>query len=224
MNLNIKSTLHALDFFNGLNEQDIEALSAISSLKSYSKNTLLYYENTHNSQLLFLIDGLAKAYKIDKHQNEIFLYHIYQNHIISEVSSLKEEALISYSNVTFIENSLVLSIDYKAFKAQFLDNGMLCLELASEVIEQSKQLQNLVNREFILDSVAKVAMMIDSDLKIFNQLKRYDVSLMLHIQPSTLSRVLGRLKHKGIINIEHGKVTIVEVQELQKVYRGFVDE
>jgi CRP/FNR family transcriptional regulator len=64
----------------------------------------------------------------------------------------------------------VLSIDYKAFKAQFLDNGMLCLELASEVIEQSKQLQNLVNREFILDSVAKVAMMIDSDLKIFNQL------------------------------------------------------
>lgn len=224
MNLNIKSTLHALDFFNGLNEQHIEALSAISSLKSYSKNTLLYYENTQNSQLLFLVDGLAKAYKIDKHQNEIFLYHIYKNHIISDISSLQEEGLISYSNITFIENSQLLSIDYRAFKEIFLNNGLLCLEIASEVIRQSKQLQNLINREFILDSVAKVAMMIDSDLKIFNQLKRYDVSLMLHIQPSTLSRVLSRLKYKGIIDIDHGKVLIVDAEELQKVHGGLVDE
>jgi CRP/FNR family transcriptional regulator len=224
MKINIKSILYALDFFNGLNEQQIRMLCSISSLKSYAENSLLHYEKTATNQLMFLVNGLAKSYKIDKHQNEIFLYHIYRNHIISEISSLKTEVLTSYSNILFIENSQVLSIDYSVFKEQFLDKGILCLELASEVIRQSKQLQNLVNREFILDSVAKVAMMIDADVKIFNRLKRYDVSLMLHIQPSTLSRVLSRLKHEGVIEIDHGEVKIVEAEALQKIYKGLLDE
>jgi len=82
----------------------------------------------------------------------------------------------------------------------------------------------LVNREFIFDSVAKVAMMLSTDLDMFNKLKRYDVSLMLHIQPSTLSRVLSRLKHNGIINIERGKVIIVNAKGLSKIYEGLDNE
>jgi CRP/FNR family transcriptional regulator len=92
------------------------------------------------------------------------------------------------------------------------------LELANEVIRQSKQLQDLVNREFIFDSVSKVAMMLDSDLDMFNRLKRYDVSLMLHIQPSTLSRVLNRLKRNSIIDIIRGEVIVVNQRALNRIY------
>ena len=126
--------------------------------------------------------------------------------------------MISYSNIELLENSQILSIDYKEFKRLFLDNGLLCLEFANEVIRQSKQLQDLVNREFIFDSVSKVAMMLSSDLGMFNRLKRYDVSLMLHIQPSTLSRVLKRLKRNGIIDIIKGEVIITNQKALDRIY------
>ena len=222
--MDIKKAISHLNFFSNLSQDKIDNLSSISSLKNYSADCLLHYEKSQKSKLLFLIDGLAKAYKIDKHDNEIFLYHIDKNHLISEISTIKNDFLISYSNIVFIEDSQILAIDYKLFKERFLNNGLLCLELASEVIRQSKLLQDLVNREFIFDSVAKVAMMIDSDLNIFNKLKRYDVSLMLHIQPSTLSRVLKRLKHKGVIDIERGEVTILDKSELQKIYKGLVNE
>ena len=106
----------------------------------------------------------------------------------------------------------------------FLDNGILCLEFASEVIRQSKLLQDLVNREFIFNSVAKVAMILDSDIEMFNQLKRYDVSLMLHIQPSTLSRVLNRLKNNDIIDIVRGKVIILHTKGLKQIYEGLENE
>lgn len=220
--MDIKEAITKLNFFSNL--ESIEELVSISSLKNYQSNTLLHYEKSKNSRLLFLVEGLAKAYKLDKYDNEIFLYHIHHNHLVSEISSLQGEFLLSYSNILFLEDSQILAIDYKLFKEKFLDNGLLCLELTSEVIRQSRLLQDLVNREFIFDSVAKVAMMIDSDLKIFNKLKRYDVSLMLHIQPSTLSRVLRRLKHKGVIDIKRGEVEILEQKELAKIYKGLLNE
>lgn len=220
----MKNIIGSLEFFSTLDNQQKEKLLTIASLKNYNSESLLHYEKSQSDKLLFLVDGLAKAYKMDKHDNEIFLYYIYKNHMLSEISSLQDECLNSYSNITFVEDSQVLSINYRQFKKQFLDNGLLCLELASEVIRQSKLLQTLVNREFIFDSVAKVAMMLSTDLDMFNKLKRYDVSLMLHIQPSTLSRVLSRLKHNGIINIERGKVTIVNAKGLSKIYEGLDNE
>jgi len=220
--VDIKDAIEQLNFFSNLDR--VDDLVSISSLKSYHSNTLLHYEKSKNSRLLFLVEGLAKAYKLDKYDNEIFLYHIHHNHLISEISSLQGSNLISYSNILFLEDSQILAIDYQQFKEKFLDNGLLCLELASEVIRQSKLLQDLINREFIFDSVAKVAMMIDSDLTMFNRLKRYDVSLMLHIQPSTLSRVLSRLRHKGIIDIERGEIIVIDSRELRKIYKGLVNE
>jgi CRP/FNR family transcriptional regulator len=220
MRTEIKNIIHSLEFFSNLSEEEVERLISISSLKSYDKERLLYYEKSRSDKLLFLVEGLAKAYKMDKHDNEIFLHYIYKNHMLSEVSSLHSTHLTSYSNISFVEDSYLLSIDYGAFKKEFLDKNILCLELANEVIQQSKLLQNLVNREFIFDSVSKVAMMLSTDLKMFNRLKRYDVSLMLHIQPSTLSRVLNRLKRNAIIDINRGEVLIVNKKQLIEIYEG----
>lgn len=221
--MDIKTAITRLAFFKDLNEEEMEHLIAISSLKHYPSEYLLHYEKSHRNQLLFLVTGLARAYKIDKHDNEIFLYYIYGGHMISEISAINSDQLLSYANVVLVEESYVLSVNYVALKKEFFKRGLLCLTLADEVIRQSKQLQDLVNREFIFDAVAKVAMMLSTDLTMFNQLKRYDVSLMLHIQPSTLSRVLSRLKRQNLIDIHHGTVIIMDAKGLQKIYEGLAD-
>ena len=215
----IKNIIQSLSFFSTLSEEEVERLISISFVKQYQNEYMLHYENSQSDRLLFLIDGLAKASKIDKHDNEIFLYYVYKNHILSEISTLQDNYLTSYSNMTLIEDSQVLSIDYQAFKKYFLDNGLLCLELADEIIHQSRQLQDLVSREFVFNSVAKVSMLLCSDIDMFNRLKRYDISLMLHIQPATLSRVLNRLKRDAIIDIDRGKVIILNSKRLENIYK-----
>ena len=221
--MSIKNIIHSLSFFSMLTEEEVDKLITISSLQQYTNEYMLHYENTQSDRLLFLVDGLAKASKIDKHDNEIFLYYVHKNHILSEISTLQGDYLTSYSNMTLIEDSQVLSIEYQAFKKYFLDNGLLCLELANEMIHQSKQLQDLVSREFVFNSVAKVSMMLCSDIDMFNRLKRYDISLMLHIQPATLSRVLNRLKHDAIIDIDRGKVIILNSKRLENIYKELED-
>jgi len=220
--LSIREIISSIDFFSSLNEEQIDLLSSISMIHSYPKNYILHYERENNKNLLFLVDGLAKAYKIDKHQNEIFLYYIHKNTLLSEISNLNTKTLVSFSNIEIIENSNILSINYQKFNEFFLKKNILCLEFTNEIIKHSYKLQNIINKEFIFDSVAKVSMMIATDLDIFNKLKRQDISLILHIQPSTLSRVLNRLKRNKIIDISHGKITITDLVALEDIYKGLV--
>ncbi|NPA66792.1 MAG: Crp/Fnr family transcriptional regulator [Epsilonproteobacteria bacterium] len=139
-------------------------------------------------------------------ENEIFLYYIQPSSMISEISTLEDEILMSYSNVVFVEESTVLQIEYKLFLEYFIQTGILSNKMMQEILKRSEKLETLINREFIFDAVTKVKMMIDSDLEMFNKLKRHDIALMLHIQPATLSRVLKKLKKDGIIDIVHGHV------------------
>lgn len=215
--MSIKNIIESLDFFKTLKTQDVELLASISSLQSYNNEYILYYEKQESNNLLFLINGLAKTYKIDKHSNEIFLYYIYNKSLISEITNINNETLTSFSNVALVEDSQILSIDYKEFKKHFLQKNLLCIELVNQISLRSQKIESLINREFIFDSVEKVAMMLDSDLSMFNKLKRHDISLILHIQPATLSRVLNRLKRNRIIDIIQGKVTILDTIALKEI-------
>jgi len=216
--MSLKESIKSVDFFASLDTKQVELLSSISTINNYNKDYILYYENKENDKLLFLISGLAKAYKIDKHGNEIFLYYVYQNSFLSEISNLKNDILFSFSNIELLEESQILSIDYKQFKEQFLQKNILNQEFTNEIISHTMRLQSLINREFIFDAVSKVAMMIDSDLKIFNNLQRGNISLILHINPATLSRVLNRLKRNKIIDIIHGKVIIIDKIALKAIF------
>ena len=216
--MSLKEIIKSTRFFASLSEEQIDLLTSITSINSYSKDYLIHYEKKQSEHLLFLVSGLAKAYKLDKHDNDIFLHYIYEDSILSEISNINSDTLYSFSNIEIIEESQILSINYQKFREHFLLNNFLCLEFANEVIKYSNQLQALVNREFIFDSVAKVAMMISSDLDMFNKLKRHDISLILHIQPATLSRVLTRLKRNKIIDIIHGEVSILDDKALEAIF------
>jgi CRP/FNR family transcriptional regulator len=156
----ILEKIKSLKFFKNLDDNQLNRLVKISSIDTHNENYVLYYENESLDKIFFLISGLAKSYKIDKNDNEIFLYYIQQDTILSEISSLNTDTLSTYSNISFIEDSEVLSIDYKLFKKYFLDTNISLNNFTTEIINRSKMLESLINREFIIDAVGKVSMMI----------------------------------------------------------------
>ena len=217
--MSIKNIIRSLDFFNTLSDEQVASLALMSTVHNYPENYILHYENKENSNLLFLTEGMAKAYKIDKHGNEIFLYYIHKETLISEISDINSTSLYSFSNIELVEESQVLCVDYRRFKADFLDTAIMCMPFATEILSRSQKLQTLVNREFVFDAVAKVSMMLSTDIEMFNKLKRHEISLVLHIQPATLSRALNRLKRNKKIEIEHGVVTVCDVAALEMIYK-----
>lgn len=218
--MTLSQSIRSLDFFENLSDEQIDVLSNFSFISKYEKDSILFYETDLKTNLLFLVSGLIKIYKYDKFDNEIFLYHIYSNSLISELSNLNTNEIFCFSNASFIEDSVVLSIDFLKLQEHFLNNNILVKELMNSLLKKTNQLQSLVNRELVFDATAKVAYMLVSDLKMFNNLKRQDVSFMLHIQPETLSRVLKKLSRDNIIEIENQQVIIKDEIALNSIFKG----
>lgn len=209
-----------ISLFSHLSDNEIEKLIEISSISKYDKNSILYYETEDMDKLLFLVEGQIKVYKIDKYDNEIFLYYIYSNSMVSELSNLNDNNIRCFSNAEFVEDSTVLLVDFEKFKEMFLYENEFIKKFIEQLIYKNQQLQCIVNRELVFDATSKVAFMLINDLKMFNQLKRTEVSLLLHIQPETLSRVLKKLSRSEIIIIEKGKIIINNEEELRSIYLG----
>lgn len=218
--MNIKEAIKSINLFSHLSGEDVDKIASMSYLASYESDTVLFYESETTDKLLFLVDGLLKVYKIDKYDNEIFLYYVYPHSMISELSNLNESKINCFSNSEFLRQSVLLSIDFKRFKNEFLYENELILKFINELIYKNQQLQCIVNRELVFDATSKVAFMLVNDLEMFNQLKRNEVSLLLHIQPETLSRVLKRLTRNDIITIDKSTVTVNKEEELKSIYLG----
>ncbi|MFA6191517.1 MAG: Crp/Fnr family transcriptional regulator [Sulfurimonas sp.] len=209
-----------IKFFKSLKSEEIKTIDAISNIIKYPQRSILYYENDLHNKIFFLVSGLLKVYKIDKFDNEIFLYHIQESSLISELTTLNNNSIQCFSNAEFMEDSIILEVDFIELKKLLSSNNMLNTEFINEVLFKTQQLHCVVNRELVFDATAKVAYMLSDDLKMFNTLQRQEISFMLHIQPETLSRVLKKLKRNNIIEIENSNITISDYESLQKIYRN----
>ena len=209
-----------LDFFNSLEDESLETISNISSITKHSQGSILYYENDTHNKLFFLVSGLLKVYKIDKYENEIFLYNIYKNSLISELTTLNDNTIHCFSNAEFLEDSVILEVNFQELKNKFLSKNILNTEFINEILLKTHQLHCVVNRELVFDATSKVAYMLVDDLNMFNKLKRQEVSFMLHIQPETLSRVIKKLKRAEIIDTDNSNIIIIDEDALRKIYRG----
>ncbi len=214
----LKEEISQAGFFSSLDDDQLLALVEISSVSTLNAEYVLYYEKEVSDKLYFLIDGFARAYKIDKFGNEINLYYIYADSIISDIKDLSSTMITSFANVKIVETSRVLAIGYERFKEQFLDQKVLCGEFASQMIRSANNMRSLISREFVFNAVAKVSIMLDRELGIFNKLKRSEASLMLNIQPETLSRVLNRLRRDGIIAVHSGVIEVLDSEALRGLY------
>jgi CRP/FNR family transcriptional regulator len=218
--LTLQEIINSIDFFKTLTQNQVDQLCEISSLKKFSKDAILYYESESTNNLMFLVQGLLKVYKVDKFDNEIFLYHIHENCMISELTSLRQREIFCFSNAEFVRDSQILSINFEKFNELFLSHNILTQEFIEELLKKTQQLQCIINRELVFDATAKVAFMLHNDLEMFNHLKRQEVSFLLHIQPETLSRVLKRLARNKVIDIISGEVIILNHDELTAIFRG----
>jgi len=212
--------IKSIDFFNSLDDDALKYLSDISIIRSFTKDTIVYYESDLDYSLQFLVSGLVKIYKIDKHNNEIFLYNIYKKNMISELTSMDNESIYCFSNASFVEDGEILSINFKKFKEYFLDTGILASKFINEILHKTHQLQCILNRELVFDATAKVAHMLHYELEMLNSSKKTQIAFMLHIQPETLSRVFKRLTRDDIIEVIDKKYTVKDEGKLLSIFQG----
>lgn len=214
-----KNYIKSIPFFSALNDDIIETLSEISRVKKFVCSDVLFYEKDKQEEIFYLVDGAIKFYKVDRFDNEIFLYKMISNTLIFDISKICNEHIIScYANAEFLEDSEVLIFDSSKFRELLSVNHDFMKVVMKESFKMIQQLQCIISRDVVFDGTAKVAHMLVNDLKNFNTLKKHETAYMLHIQPETLSRILKKLTRNGIIEIEKNCVKILNLDELRDIY------
>ena len=89
-----------------------------------------------------------------------------------------------------------------------------------ESLKRVGVLEEIVQRELVFDSTAKIAYSLYSDLEEFNMHKKQENAAFLNIQPETLSRILKKLHRDGVIQTNSlGKIEILDSQRLQMIFK-----
>ena len=220
--MNSKNTvdfLRSLNLFSDLAEETLSFLCENSKIQYYNSGEVLYYEKEHNSEIFFIVNGGLKFYKVDRFDNEIFLYKLEEKSLVFDVSKLfPDESLVCYANAEFTENSEVIVFDSIKFNEMLFKDSKLQNKILNESLATIRKLQCIISRDVVFDGTAKVANMLINELEVFNTLKKHEIAYMLHIQPETLSRILKKLTRNGIIEIEKNKVVILLEKELRDIY------
>jgi len=217
--LNKKKYIQNIPFFNLIDDEILTSLADISQVKKFVAGNVLFYERDQNEKIFYLVEGSIKFYKVDRFDNEIFLYKMVSNTLILNISKLCDKHTIScYANAEFIEDSEVLIFDSVQFRELLYTNESFMRIIMQESFRMIQQLQCIISRDVVFDGTAKVAHMLVNDLNNFNTLKKHETAYRLHIQPETLSRILKKLTRNGSIEIERNCVKILNIDDLREIY------
>ncbi len=192
--------LREIVFFNEFSDDELTKLKAISIRKKYQKGEILFYEGDEPKYMHLLLDGVLKIYKTDFKSNQIFLHQFVGVNFIAELANF--ESIPYPASSEFVTSGEVLKIEYKPFKRDFLSDGRVSFKMIKSLSNKLKIASEVMHKEIILPSEAKIAKFIVENSELFGVIKNVNIASILNITPETLSRILKKMKHDKIVTFD----------------------
>ncbi|WP_104722343.1 Crp/Fnr family transcriptional regulator [Helicobacter mesocricetorum] len=203
--------------FCSLSKEEILALKEIVWLKKYQKGELIVYEEEKISSLYFLLQGEVKLYKVNRFDGEVFLGFLKQGFLIDYKQGFDAK---SFANAECKTSSLVACFDAEKFNLLLEAYPKILQVFFKELLKKMALYEELIQRELVFDSTAKIAYVLKFHLRDFNIHKKNENAAFLNIQPETLSRILKKLHREGIIRTNKiGKIEVLDEDKLQMIFK-----
>lgn len=209
----IVKKLQKLNLFKMLDTSEIERLASISSLKSLSRDNILFYEGEEPKYFHLLLQGHLKVYKTDLKNNEIIIHYFTKPAFIAEMASF-ENINFPATAMAMSEELEVLLIDKEKFLKLLQTDATFSFHLLKSISMKVKQLELVINRNMIYDAMTKVCSFIDENPQYLQTAKNKEIASFLNMAPETLSRILSKLRKLEIIDKENH---ILDKEKLQAI-------
>jgi CRP/FNR family transcriptional regulator len=206
--------LSEIPLFSGLTSEYLDSLQVHMHTHHYSKNSVVFYEGDSSEYLHILLDGAVRLYKTNPKGTQIHMHNFEAPEIIALFAAF--ENIPFPATCEFLTEGTIglipLSKIYESLK-----NIDFSISLIAALSKRMKLLADLLHKETIYSSEAKIADILLHNTSIFERLQNNEIALILNITPETLSRVLSKFKKENIISIKKHVVILHEREKLYKV-------
>jgi CRP/FNR family transcriptional regulator len=208
-------------FFTDFSEEMINKLANISHIKKCKKDNILFYEGDKAKNLYLIVEGIAIVYKTYEDYSIQVLKYFYPTNLIAELANINN---IPYpASCKCEENSTFVIIDYEQYKKIFSSNPLSMTQSTQSLLMSiASKLYFHINENNLrpmknLSIIQRISSQLLQDLEYFNRTKRWKVAQDLCISSETLSRTLNKLKTIEAINIEKGKISVINESTLKNI-------
>jgi len=206
--------LSDIPLFSGLSNEHLNELQQLVHIHHYEKDSIVFYEGDESDYLQILLDGTVRLYKTTPKGTQVHMHNFAAPEIIALFSAF--ESVPFPATCEFLTEGTVGLLPLKNIY-KCLHNVDFSLSLITALSRRMKLLADLLHKETIYSSEAKIADLIYTNPSVFERLKNNEIATILNITPETLSRILSKLKKEKIITIKDHVLTILDERALKYI-------
>jgi len=212
----LKDLLKQIPIFENFNDDDIAYLQKISTLKTFEKNSIIFFKGDDSRYLHILLQGSLKIYKYNQNNNEVMLKMLNTTSLVAELANL--EHMPYPSNCSTLGESKILLVDYDKFESYFLKDSKFLLMFVKSLTKTILMLEKTISLNLTLNSTSKVAKHIYELFPNTCHMSHKIRASTLNMTPETYSRIIRKFKDENLIKEENGEFKILDEKKLKKYF------
>jgi len=209
-----------------LPKEDQSLLTAHQSIQLYSKGEIIFREGAFPSGIFFIINGMAKKYKVDKDGKEQIIYVANAGQLMGYHAILEEDrypdsaAALEESSIGFIPKEDFLEV----LQHSAILNRRLLKTLSHEFAVLVNSISLFAHRS-VRERLAIQLVVLREKYKVDYQpgmsveinMSRDDLASLVGAARENVLRALAELKEEGIIVTKGRKIVVKDILRLLKV-------
>lgn len=204
-----------IQLFSKVTDPYLSELRQGAIVRSYSKDSIVFYEGDDSSHLYIVLEGTIKLYKTAPKGTQIEINRLHAPALVGEYACFESQPFPA--SCSFVTDGKIAMIHFD-YILNNLSDPQFALELIKSLTSKVMVLSALVHKETIYSSEAKVAKMLIENVEIFSKLKYNEIASILNLTPETLSRIFKKFKKENIIETKSGEhIKILDFEMLQDV-------
>jgi CRP/FNR family transcriptional regulator len=202
-------TLSRSVIFGGLPVELIQRLEKSGRMENFGKDEFVFLEGDKGDRFFFLIEGLVRVYKAADNDREVVLRHIRPGEMFGEV--ILFDSPVYPVNAVAQRESIVFSIRRSAF-IELLQEESFMKFFVGNLFKKMRHLTDRIAFLNAYDVEERFFVFIEEHYglkpEVQVDLSKAELAEAIGTIPETISRMIARLKTRGVINWEKNELKI----------------
>ena len=219
---NILNIISAIPLFNGLPDDQLNAIREIAVEKQFNKGQTIFSEGDQTKGFFVVVEGRVKIYKVSSEGKEQILHIFETGQSFGEVTVFTGQQLPA--NAQTLAKTRLLFFPRRAFIDLISANPSLALNLLAIMSKKLRQFAAQIENLSLKEIPARLASYLiylseeqDTENAVTLNVSKGQLASLLGTIPETLSRIFAKLSGQNLIRVEGPKITLLDRQGIENL-------